>query len=88
MSQKHEESILNLFQCQSTEPFWKQCIKFCSKVLGVQAHTLNTRNSIIFGVASNHKDLLPEPVRAFLRHAYNCFYHDFSNVDVKDAEFH
>ena len=40
------------------------------------------------GVASNNKDLLPEPVRAFLRHAYDCFYHDFSNVDVKDAESH
>eukprot|EP00966_Prymnesium_polylepis_P017981 415076-Prymnesium_polylepis.1 len=36
----------------------------------------------------SNKDLLPEPVRAFLRHAYNGFYHDFSDVDVKDAEFH
>ena len=88
LCREHEESILNLFQCRRTAPLWKQCFQFCSKVLGVQDHALNKRYSIIFGVASNNKDLLPEPVRAFLRHAYNCFYHDFSNVDVKDAEFH
>ena len=31
--------------------------------------------------------LLPEAARAFLRHAYNCFYHDFANVDLKDLKF-
>ena len=32
--------------------------------------------------------LLPETSRAFLRHVYGCFYHDFSNMDVKGATFH
>ena len=33
-------------------------------------------------------ELLPEDSRAFLRHAYNQFYHDFSNVDLKDTNFY
>ena len=32
--------------------------------------------------------LLPEPCCAFLRHAYNQFYHDFSNVDLKGTNFY
>ena len=39
-------------------------------------------NTIIFGLR-DRKTLLSEPSRAFLRHAYNQFYHDFSNVDLK-----
>ena len=32
--------------------------------------------------------LLPEACCAFLRHAYNQFYHDFSNVDLKGTNFY
>ena len=32
-------------------------------------------------------ELGPEDARAFLRHAYGQFYHDFSNVDLKDHTF-
>ena len=46
----------------------------------------NTREAIIFGVWSKGK-LGPEAARAFLRHAYNVFYHDFANVDVKQGKF-
>ena len=35
----------------------------------------------------SHKKLGPEIARAFLRHAYNVFYHDFSNVDVNNGRF-
>ena len=37
---------------------------------------------------NNPNTLLPESSRAFLRHVYGCFYHDFSNVDVKGTQFH
>ena len=47
----------------------------------------NIREAIIFGLGDND-ELLPEAARAFLRHAYNCFYHDFANVELKDAAFH
>ena len=30
---------------------------------------------------------MPESARAFMRHAFNQFYHDFANVDVKDIPF-
>ena len=30
---------------------------------------------------------MPESARAFLRHAFNQFYHDFANVDVKGGQF-
>ena len=32
--------------------------------------------------------LLPEDERAFLRHVYNHYYHDFANVEIKDIAFH
>eukprot|EP00966_Prymnesium_polylepis_P310704 7178587-Prymnesium_polylepis.1 len=34
------------------------------------------------------EELLPETCCAFLRHAYNQFYHDFSNVDLKCTNFY
>ena len=42
---------------------------------------------MIFGI-DGPNTLLPEEARAFLRHAYNQFYHDFANVDVKQVPFH
>ena len=44
-------------------------------------------NAIIFCIGSP-TTLLPEAARAFLRHAYNQFYHDFANVDLKQIPFH
>jgi len=83
----HEESILNLFSCQAAAPFWRQCLLFCKNVLGISAHQ-DTREAIMFGTCSITGKLLPDTARAFLRHAFNCFYHDFANVDVKEAKFH
>ena len=42
--------------------------------------------AIIFGQWTQ-TELGPEDSRAFLRHAYGQFYHDFSNVDLKDHTF-
>ena len=51
----------------------------------------DARLAIIFGLhdtgPNTNKELLPEATRAFLRHAYNQFYHDFSNVDLKNINF-
>ena len=51
------------------------------------ARPSNIREAIIFGI-DDTRALLPEATRAFLRHAYNHFYHDFANVDLKEAAFH
>ena len=42
--------------------------------------------AVIFGL-KNRTELLSEPSRAFLRHVYNQFYHDFANVDIKAGTF-
>ena len=46
----------------------------------------NVTKAIIFGQWTQ-TELGPEDARAFLRHAYGQFYHDFSNVDLKDHTF-
>ena len=82
----HVERILHLFECEQTAPYWRTCIAFCVQVLGVK-RPANIRNAVIFGI-DGPTTLLPEEARAFLRHAYNRFYHDFANVDVKLVPFH
>ena len=32
-------------------------------------------------------NLLPEPTRAFLRHAFGCFYDSFSQIDLTNRPF-
>ena len=61
------------------------CIEFTKNVLKAP-NPQDKRVAIIFGIWS-HNTLGPEIARAFLRHAYNVFYHDFSNVDVKNGRF-
>ena len=61
-------------------------MNFCVNVLDIQRPP-DIGTAIIFGMATRDS-LLPEAACAFLRHAYNQFYHDFANVDIKDAAFH
>ena len=75
-----EETIMHLFRCEKTKPLWKACVRFCVDTLGADTPNKLT-DAIIFNMASPEK-LLPEACCAFLRHAYNQFYHDFSNVDL------
>jgi hypothetical protein len=82
---KHVEQIHTLFQCQATAPLWRACVTFTKDVLKAP-NPHDMRDAIIFGIWS-HGKLGPEIARAFLRHAYNVFYHDFSNVDVKNGHF-
>ena len=86
LCKRDTERILHLFQCMSTAPLWRACITFCESVIGITRPS-NIREAIIFGI-DDRRELLHEAARAFLRHAYNCFYHDFANVDLKDATFH
>ena len=86
MPQNHgAHTALHLFECRETAPLWRACIQFCTDILGTP-RPKNMRDAILFGMASLNV-LLPEEARAFLRHAYNCFYHDFANVDLKDLQF-
>ena len=48
--------------------------------------TPNPERAIILGLWTR-QDLGPEIARAFLRHAFGCFYDDFSNVDLNDKVF-
>ena len=81
-----DESILHVIRCAQATPLWRESIRFCTDVLG--APTPNyTHEAIILGMA-NGTTLLPEDSRAFLRHVYNHYYHDFANVEIKDSAFH
>ena len=40
---------------------------------------------VVYDNQTNSKELLPVAACAFIRHAFNCFYHDFANVDKGHA---
>ena len=75
-----------MIRCQQSTPLWRAAVNFCVSALNAPRPN-NCYEAIIFGL-SNPNTLLPETSRAFLRHVYGCFYHDFSNIDVKGATFH
>jgi len=60
-------------------------MKFTREVLQAP-YTPRPDKAIAFGQWTQ-TELGPEDARAFLRHAYGQFYHDFSNVDLKDHKF-
>ena len=49
-------------------------------------HTHHVARAVILGLWTR-QDLGPEIARAFLRHAFGCFYNDFSNVDLNEKVF-
>jgi hypothetical protein len=84
-----EESMLHLVQCRTLKPFWKACIDFTTTIL-LAPQPLSQTHAIIFGQWKRHEDpdpLGPEEARAFLRHAFNVFFHDFCNVTHKKIPF-
>ena len=81
----HKESQLHLFQCMHTLPLWRQCLKFTQQILGAP-QPFKLEHAVILGMRTPTV-LLPEVARAFLRHAFQHFYHDFANVDVKEGTF-
>jgi len=86
---REEESMLHLITCHRTKPFWKACLKFTTRILQAPAPH-NAHLAIAFGQWNHPQSadpLGPEDARAFLRHAFNHFYHDFANVDLKNSTF-
>ena len=75
-----------MIQCQQSKPRWNAAVNFCVRTLNAP-RPVNNHYAIIFGLADPNT-LLPESSRAFLRHVYGSFYHDFSNMDVKGTQFH
>ena len=82
------ENIFHLFQCPQTKPLWNACLHFCQDVLGCE-QARRVPEAIIFGLQNvgNQKMFCTEAL-AFLRHAYECFYHDFANVDLQGSAFY
>ena len=79
----------HLLTCEQAKPLWRAAIKFTTEVLKAPP-PLDHRLAIAFGQWRRHDDpepLGPEEARAFLRHVFNHFYHDFSNVDLKTSTF-
>ncbi len=81
----HSESMLNLFACRTTAPYWKACMDFTRTALKAP-HTPNVARAIIFGLWSP-TELGPEDARAFLCHAFSAFYKDFAKVDLHQTRF-
>jgi hypothetical protein len=81
----HTESMLGLFQCTQTSPYWKACMKFTREVLKAP-NSPNVARAIILGLWTP-TELGPEDARAFLRHAFGAFYKDFAKVDILKTPF-
>jgi len=84
-----EESMKHLLLCRDAKPLWRAAVKFTTNVLKAP-EPAKPPLAIAFGQwrAHNSDDPLgPEDARAFLRHVFNHFYHDFSNTDLKSSNF-
>ena len=79
------ESMLHIVTCRKIRAFWKACIQFTTSILGAPPpHSMF--HAIIFGQWRRSDDpepLGPEHARAFLRHAFGVFFHDFCNITHK-----
>ena len=79
----------HLVECERTKALWRACINFTVNVLE-QPRPLSIPLAVIFGQWRHHNDPDPlgsEEARAFLRHAFNQFFHDFCNVTHKSTPF-
>ena len=89
LCRRAEESMQHLVECQDATPYWKACITFTNSILKAPRPN-DPRLAITFGQWRRSDDpnpLEPEDARAFLRHAFNHFYHDFANVEMKKNPF-
>ena len=81
--------MLHLLECRAAKPFWRACMRFITNTLKCPIPR-DLKLAIAFGQwkpPSDPDPLGPEEARAFLRHAFNHFYHDFANVDLKNSLF-
>ena len=83
------ESMKHLLLCRRTKPLWNAAIKFTTSILKAPKPKSPTL-AVAFGQWRAHDSddpLGPEDARAFLRHVFNHFYHDFSNTDLKGSTY-
>ena len=81
----HEESQLLLFGCRASAPYWTACMAFTRTILKAR-NTPNIARAVILGLWTP-TNLGLEDARAFLHHAFGCFYRDFAQVDLADKLF-
>ena len=81
--------MIHILYCPRLTPLWKACINFTMHTLKAPQPYRNVL-AIAFGQwrPANHPEPLgPEDARAFLRHAFQCMYNDYSRVDLADHHF-
>ena len=79
------ESILHIIKCRMAKPFWDKVFHFICLVTNAPPPQYRVQ-AIIFNMWT--RDTLgPIEARAIIRHAYGCFYNDFSNVDLQGKRF-
>ena len=79
------ENMLHLIKCPQLKVFWRACINFTINTLNAP-RPASDMHAIIFGQwdrSDMPEPLGPEDARAFLRHAFNCLFHDFCNISHK-----
>jgi len=79
------EDMLHLVKCPQLQAFWRACVNFTIKIL-LAPRPKSDVHAIIFGQwdrSDSPEPLGPEDARAFLRHAFNVFFHDFCNITHK-----
>ena len=82
-----EESMWHLVKCRYTMGFWKLVMNFLETVLG-QPRVNRIDIAVIFNVCHvPNGTLYSIEARAFVRHAFGCFYKDFSKVDTLGHAF-
>ena len=80
------EDMLHLIKCRRLQGFWRACVNFTVDILNAP-RPKSDMHAIIFGQwdrSDAPNPLGPEDARAFLRHAFNCFFHDFCNITHKN----
>ena len=82
-----DESMLHIVQCGKTKPFWKMVFRFIKDVFGEEP-PINIPTAVIFNI-DNLVDMTLYSIgaRAFIRHAFSCFYKDFAKVSLDGKQF-
>ena len=78
------ERMLHLVECTRLRQYWKLVIDFTVDVLEVERFGIT--KMIIFNLGRGNQ-LLPQAACAFIRHAFDVFYRDFTLIETADRNF-
>ena len=85
------ETQLHLVKCRVAYLFWLRVRKFLEDVMGIQRQPIRDVDMLlIFNMKDPRpaqKEMVPVEARAFIRHAWNCFYRDFVMVETHKKPF-